>query len=37
MNAAPRPTGITLHRASHVLEVHFNNGQTLRLPSSNFA
>jgi len=32
MNAAPRPTGITLHRASHVLEVQFDNGQTFRLP-----
>jgi DUF971 family protein len=32
MNAAPRPTGITLHRASHVLEVEFDNGQTFRLP-----
>ena len=28
----PRPTGITLHRASHVLEVEFDSGQTFRLP-----
>lgn len=27
-----RPTGITLHRASHVLEVAFDDGQTFRLP-----
>lgn len=32
MNAAPRPTGITLHRASHVLEVAFDSGETFRLP-----
>jgi DUF971 family protein len=30
--SAPRPTGITLHRASHILEVVFDNGQTFRLP-----
>lgn len=29
---APRPTGITLHRASHVLEVAFDSGETFRLP-----
>jgi DUF971 family protein len=29
---APRPTGITLHRASHVLEVVFDDGRTFRLP-----
>src|SRR5512146_1039632 len=29
---APRPTGITLHRASHVLEVEFDSGETFRLP-----
>src|SRR5262249_14906650 len=28
----PRPTGITLHRASHVLEVEFEDGATFRLP-----
>lgn len=28
----PRPTGITLHRASHVLEVAFDDGQAFRLP-----
>jgi DUF971 family protein len=30
--SAPRPTGITLHRASHVLEVAFENGEAFRLP-----
>ena len=28
----PRPTGITLHRASHVLEVAFDDGSDFRLP-----
>lgn len=28
----PRPTDITLHRASHVLEVAFDDGRTFRLP-----
>ncbi|HSX62786.1 MAG TPA: DUF971 domain-containing protein [Tahibacter sp.] len=32
MSAAPRPTGITLHRASHVLEVSFDTGEVFRLP-----
>ena len=32
MTAHPRPTGITLHRASHVLEVEFDNGEAFRLP-----
>ena len=32
MIPTPRPTGITLHRASHVLEVEFDSGQTFRLP-----
>ena len=32
MTPTPRPTGITLHRASHVLEVEFDSGQTFRLP-----
>ena len=32
MNSTPRPTGITLHRASHVLEVEFDSGETFRLP-----
>jgi len=32
VTSAPRPTGITLHRASHVLEVEFDSGQTFRLP-----
>ena len=31
MSAAARPTGITLHRASHVLEVAFDTGETFRL------
>lgn len=30
--SAPRPSGITLHRASHVLEVAFDTGETFRLP-----
>ncbi len=30
--SAPRPTGITLHRASHVLEVAFDTGETFKLP-----
>jgi DUF971 family protein len=28
----PRPTGITLHRASHALEVAFDSGESFRLP-----
>ena len=32
MSANPRPTGITLHRASHALEVTFDSGETFRLP-----
>lgn len=28
----PRPTDIRLHRASHVLEVEFDTGETFRLP-----
>jgi DUF971 family protein len=28
----PRPTGITLHRASHALEVTFDTGETFHLP-----
>lgn len=32
MSATPRPTGITLHRASHLLEVGFDSGETFRLP-----
>ena len=31
--APPRPTGLTLHRASHVLEVAFDDGATFRLPA----
>ena len=30
---SPQPTGITLHRASHVLEVAFDSGETFRLPA----
>ena len=29
----PQPTSITLHRASHVLEVGFDSGETFRLPA----
>jgi DUF971 family protein len=29
----PTPTTITLHRASHVLEVGFDSGETFRLPA----
>ena len=32
MSASARPTGITLHRASHVLEVAFDTGESFRLP-----
>ncbi|NCT68843.1 MAG: DUF971 domain-containing protein [Rhodanobacteraceae bacterium] len=30
---SPQPTSITLHRASHVLEVAFDSGETFRLPA----
>ncbi len=30
--ASPKVTGITLHRASHALEVTFDTGETFRLP-----
>jgi len=33
MTTSPRPTTITLHRASHVLEVGFDSGETFRLPA----
>jgi DUF971 family protein len=33
MTSSPQPTQITLHRASHVLEVGFDNGETFRLPA----
>lgn len=29
----PRPTGLTLHKASHVLEVEFDTGEIFRLPA----
>ena len=29
---APRPTGLVLHKASHVLEVSFDDGAVFRLP-----
>ena len=29
----PRPTAITLHQASHVLEVEFDTGEVFRLPA----
>ena len=32
MSATPRVTAITLHRASHMLEVGFDSGETFRLP-----
>ena len=31
--SGPRPTGLTLHQASHVLEVAFDDGQVFRLPA----
>jgi DUF971 family protein len=31
--STPVPTSITLHRASHVLEVAFDSGETFRLPA----
>jgi DUF971 family protein len=31
--SGPRPTGLTLHKASHVLEVAFDTGETFRLPA----
>jgi len=33
MTTSPRPTTITLHRASHVLEVGFDSGETFGLPA----
>lgn len=30
---SPNPTSITLHRASHALEVAFDSGETFRLPA----
>ena len=30
--SAPRPTGLVLHKASHVLEVNFDDGAVFRLP-----
>jgi DUF971 family protein len=30
--SGPRPTAITLHRASHLLEVGFDTGEVFRLP-----
>jgi DUF971 family protein len=32
MNITPRPTDIILHRASHALEVAFDNGERYTLP-----
>jgi DUF971 family protein len=32
MSNAPRVTSITLHRASHLLEVGFDSGETFKLP-----
>ena len=31
--STPVPAGITLHRASHVLEVSYDDGQVFRLPA----
>jgi DUF971 family protein len=31
--SGPRPTGLTLHQASHVLEVVFDSGEVFRLPA----
>jgi DUF971 family protein len=31
--SGPRPTGLTLHQASHVLEVTFDSGEVFRLPA----
>lgn len=31
-NAVPQPTGITLHQASRVLEIAFEDGKSFRLP-----
>lgn len=31
--SGPRPESITLHRASHVLEVGFDSGEVFRLPA----
>lgn len=31
--SSPIPTSLILHRASHVLEVAFDNGETFRLPA----
>lgn len=31
--SAPTPTNITLHRASHVLEIAFDSGETFHLPA----
>jgi DUF971 family protein len=33
LSAAPRPTGITFHKTSHVLEVAFDTGEVFRLPA----
>lgn len=32
MSAAPKPVEIILHRASHALEVSYDNGERYRLP-----
>lgn len=32
MTTTPRPIDIRLHRASHLLEVSFDSGETFRLP-----
>ena len=30
--STPRPSAITLHQASHVLEIAFSDGRSFRLP-----
>jgi DUF971 family protein len=32
MSQAPRPTALTLHQATRVLEIGFEDGQTFRIP-----
>lgn len=32
METVPRPTDLILHRASHLLEIAFDNGERYRLP-----
>ena len=34
MSNTPKPTEINLHKASHVLEIAFNDGSRFNLPTS---